>query len=496
MGRCPVAALSFARRLHGMELLLTLVTSTLWFLLAITILVFVHELGHFLTAKYFGMRVERFSIGFPPTLLGRRYGNTEYAVGATPLGGYVKISGMIDESLDTDHTEQEPEPWEFRAKPVWQRIVVISAGVVFNVILAIFIFAGIKWAEGETYIPAQNVEQVYVNEGSVAYEIGLRTGDQILEVNGQPFERFDQIAPPAIVAADSLTVTVQRDGEEKRLLGPSNIITQLSQAQNSGQGFGLGYYPPLIGQVQQGSPADSVGIQSADRILAINGDTVRFWQEMVTMIQETEGKPFQIRWRRADSLQADSLRPSATVVRADSEATVFETSVTPMYDEEQERHLLGIVAPSSTPAGRQLLYREIGVQHEDFGVLGAVRAGAAEAWQTSRNIVVTLQRVITGRDDFRQSIGGPVMIAKVTSDAAQAGLVPFWRLVALLSVTLAIMNFLPIPALDGGQFMFLVYEGITRRPPSVRVRLIAQQAGMILLLGFMAFVIFNDILRL
>ena len=137
-----------------MEVLLSILSSTLWFLVALTILVFVHELGHFLTAKYFGMRVERFSIGFPPTIFGRTYGQTEYAVGATPLGGYVKITGMIDESLDTDHVETEPDPWEFRAKPVWQRIVVISAGVVFNAFLAILIFGGIRWSEGETYIPA------------------------------------------------------------------------------------------------------------------------------------------------------------------------------------------------------------------------------------------------------------------------------------------------------------------------------------------------------
>lgn len=479
-----------------MELLITLLTSTLWFLLAITILVFVHELGHFLTAKYFGMRVERFSIGFPPTLLGRRYGNTEYALGATPLGGYVKISGMIDESLDTDYTETEPDPWEFRAKPVWQRIVVISAGVVFNVILAILIFAGIKWAEGETYIPAQKIDQVYVQEGTVAHDIGLRTGDRILEVNGKPFERFEQISPPAIVSADSLTVTVRREGATEQLVGPPDIITRLSRAQNSGTGFGLGYYPPLIGQVQADSPADSVKLQAGDRILSIEGDTVRFWQEMVALIQESEGDPLRVRWQRPDSLQVDSLESSASVAQTMEEATVYEASVTPRYDEENDRHLLGILPASETPAGRQLLYNEIGVQTQAFGVLGAVRAGTQEVWQTSRNIVVTLQRVITGRDDFRQSIGGPVMIAKVTSEAADAGLIPFWRLVALLSVTLAIMNFLPIPALDGGQFVFLAYEGITRRPPSVRVRLIAQQAGMILLLGFMAFIIFNDILRL
>ncbi|TKX68367.1 RIP metalloprotease, partial [Halorubrum sp. GN11_10-6_MGM] len=140
-----------------MELVVSVLTSTLWVLLALTILVFVHELGHFLTAKYFDMRVERFSIGFPPTLFGRTYGDTEYAVGATPLGGYVKISGMIDESLDTDHVEADPEPWEFRGKPVWQRIIVISAGVIFNAVLAIVIFGGLSWSEGETYIPAENV---------------------------------------------------------------------------------------------------------------------------------------------------------------------------------------------------------------------------------------------------------------------------------------------------------------------------------------------------
>ena len=484
-----------------MELLFSIASATLWFLLAITILVFVHELGHFLTAKYFGMRVERFSIGFPPTLFGRRYGDTEYALGATPLGGYVKISGMIDESLDTDHVQEEPDPWEFRAKPVWQRIIVISAGVVFNVILAIIIFGGINWVEGETYIPAQNIEQVYVEEGSVAYEIGLRTGDHILEVNGASFTRFDQMAPSAIVAADSLTVTVRRNGQRERVVGPPDIITRLSRAQNSGQGFGLGYLPPLIGQVQQGSPADSVGLQTGDRILAIEGDTVRFWQEMVTMIQAAEGQAFRLRWARPDSLMADSVAADsvalpAEVVRTEGPSTIFEASVTPTFNEDLDRYLLGITDATQAPASRQMLYSEIGVQRETYGPIGALRAGAVSAWQDARNIVVTLQRVITGRDDFRQSIGGPVMIAKVTSQAAEAGLVPFWRLVAILSVTLAIMNILPIPALDGGQLMFLIYEGITRRPPSVRVRLIAQQAGMILLLGFMAFVIFNDILRL
>jgi regulator of sigma E protease len=481
-----------------MDVLLSILTSTLWVLLAITILVFVHELGHFLTAKYFGMRVERFSVGFPPTIFGRQYGDTEYAIGATPLGGYVKISGMIDESMDTDHVEKEPEPWEFRAKPVWQRIIVISAGVIFNVILAVLIFGGIRWAEGETYIPAQNIEQVYVQEGSVAHDMGLRTGDHILEVNGKTFERFDQIASSSLVTADTLTVTVRRDGQTTRLVGPPDIITRLSRAQNdNNRGFGLGYLPPLIGGVQSGSPADSMGIRPGDRILAIGEDTVRFWPEMSELIQKTKGAAATFRWRRPDSLTtADTASSPARLVRRTEQGLVFEASAPPMYDEEGDRYLLGVQSPGASPATQQMLYDEFGIQKVKYGPGEALVGGVQAVWENTRSIVVTLKRVITGRDDFRESLGGPVMIAKVTSQAAEAGPAVFWRIVAILSVTLAIMNILPIPALDGGQLLFLLYELVTRRPPSVRVRMVAQQVGMILLLGFMAFLIFNDILRL
>ena len=484
-----------------MEALLGILTSTLWVLLAFTILVFVHELGHFLTAKYFGMRVERFSIGFPPTIYGRRYGDTEYAVGATPLGGYVKISGMIDESMDTDHIESEPEPWEFRAKPVWQRIVVISAGVVFNAILAILIFGGLRWAEGDTYIPAENVEQVYVQEGSVAYDVGLRTGDKIVAVNGAPFERFDQMDPSAMVTADSLTVTVQREGARTTLVGPANIITRLSRAQSNDEGFGMSFLPPLIGGVQKGSPADSLGLQAMDRIVRIDGDTVRFWQEMSTLIAGAEGAPMTVRWLRPDSLVTDSLtgrtkERGATMVRQGPQGTIFQGTAAATLNEEEGRYLLGVAGPMSTQVTRQAIYEEYGVETRTFGPVGALREGAKSIWSYSENIVVTLKRVFTGRDSLRESLGGPVMIAQVTSEAASRGPAYFWRLVAILSITLAIMNILPIPALDGGQLMFLLYEAVTRRKPSVRVRLVAQQVGMILLLGFMAFLIFNDLLRL
>ena len=483
-----------------MDLLFSILSSTLWVLLAITVLVFVHELGHFLTAKYFGMRVERFSVGFPPTIFGRRYGDTEYAIGATPLGGYVKISGMIDESLDADYVESEPEPWEFRAKPVWQRIVVICAGVVFNVILAVFIFAGIQWSEGETYIPAQNIGEVYVQENSVAHDIGLRTGDRILEINGKAFQRFDQLGPSSLVAADSLTITVEREGGTTQLLGPPDIITRLSKARNNEQTVGIigvSYLPPLIGAVVKDSPADSLGLRTGDRILSIDGDSIRFWQEMTAHIQEKEGQPVTFRWRRLDSLSTDTTATgAATLVRDSKEARVYEAAAAPMYDEQREQYLLGVRDPRGSAVTQQMLFRQFGIQRVDFSPGEAFVGGLNAVWENTRNIVITLKRVVTGRDDLRQSLGGPVMIAKVTSQAAEAGPAVFWRIVAILSVTLAIMNILPIPALDGGQLMFLLYEAVTRRKPSVRVRLVAQQVGMILLLGFMAFLIFNDILRL
>ena len=470
-----------------MELLLSILTSTAWVLLALTILVFIHELGHFLTAKYFGMRVERFSIGFPPTVFGRRMGETEYVVGATPLGGYVKISGMIDENLDTEHIEAEPEPHEFRSKPVWQRIVVITAGVIFNVFLAVLIFSGIKWSNGESYIPAENVESIHVQEGSVAYGMGLRTGDKITSVNGASFERFEQLDPGALLA-DTLTITVRRNDTSKTLTGPRDIMTQMSRAaQTTGSPLGISYVPPLVGAAPDGRPAAEAGLRAGDRIVRVEGDSTRFWGEMAERIQSVEGAPLTIRWLRADSLQREGdPEPMARTPRG----ALYEATITPEQNDDG-RYLIGVGLPPTDMIGA-----EFGQRTRTFSPDEALVAGATETWSYAENIVVSLKRIVVGRDSVRDNLGGPVRIAQVTSQAASAGAVNFWRIVAILSVTLAIMNILPIPALDGGQLVFLLYEGITRRPPSTRVRLVAQQVGMLLLLGFMIFLIFNDILRL
>jgi regulator of sigma E protease len=442
------------------------------------------------------MRVERFSVGFPPKILGRKFGDTEYVVGATPLGGYVKISGMIDESFDTDHLQSEPKSWEFRAKPVWQRTVVITAGVIFNVILAAIIFTGLKFSYGETYIPAENIGGVYVADSTVVHNMGLRTGDRIVAANGEELERFGEITDLNTLLADTLRLTVERGGERLTFTGPPDIMTQM----NRSGGIGISresYWPPLISGVREGFPAAEAGLQGGDRIVSINGDSIRFWLEMTDVIEEAEDESLTVQWLRPDTLVTDSAAAgspaggAAQLVQRTPRGPVFQATLAPERDAESGRYVVGVLGPSLP-----MLEREFGIRRQTYGPGEALVAGVSDTWSNTKGIVVSLQRIFIGRENLRENLGGPVMVAQVTQQAAEMGAFYFWRIVAILSITLAIMNILPIPALDGGQLVFLIYEGITRRKPSTRVRMAAQQIGMILIIGFMAFLIFNDILRL
>lgn len=457
--------------------MLEILSYVFWVVLAITILVFVHEMGHFLLAKLFKMRVERFSVGFPPKLFGKKFGDTEYVIGATPLGGYVKISGMVDESMDTDFTETTPEPWEFRAKPIWQRIVVITAGVIFNIILAFVIFAGLKMAYGDDYVPAENIEEVYVSENSLAHDMGLRTGDRIVAVSGRELERYDDLLDVEHLMSDPMTITVERDGETLTFRGPDDIMTQL----NRSGGFGVSVHPSIVGSTLEDSPAARVGIEPGDRILAINGEPVRFWMQVTDIMQEQGGDTISVTYAKA---------PDDAVIAPRAGADIRTERLVPR-GEDDGRYYLGIGVPTA-----EMIWSEYGREHLAFGPGEALVAGVEDTWVNTKVIVTSLTRVFSGRENFRENVGGPIAIAQVTKQAAEAGAFFFWRIVAMLSITLAIMNILPVPALDGGHLMFLIYEGITRREPSLRVRMVMQQVGMILLLVFMTFVIFNDILRL
>jgi regulator of sigma E protease len=472
-----------------MDTVLEILSYVGWVLVAIMILVFIHELGHFLFAKLFKMRVDRFSVGFPPNVLKRKVGDTEYVIGATPLGGYVKIAGMVDESMDTDFQASEPQEWEFRSKPVWQRIVVITAGVAFNFLLAVVVFSVLQYRMGEVYIPAENIESVFIAEGSFLYDMGLRTGDRIAQVNGKPLERAMDFSKPDELLADRLTITVDRDGVLRTFEAPEDIMTQLERA---GGFFGLDFSPSLISFAEEGWPATGIGLRRGDRIVAIDSVEITFWAELTPVIRGSGGRAMEIQWERPDSLLSEEELPDGTrLLGAGDGVHRYGASVVARQTGPDEESYLAI---GVEPPDSRLLEAELGSVRRDYSIAGAILAGTQQTWVSGKVVVTALSRVATGREDFRETMGGPVAIARETKRAAEQGY--FWRIVAMLSITLGIVNILPVPALDGGHLVFLVYEGITRREPSLKLRMAMQQIGMIMLLVFMAFLIVNDILRL
>ena len=473
---CP--AFTWSQYSQRMDAILNFLPYIGWVLLAIMILVFVHELGHFLFAKLFKMRVDKFSVGFPPKVLGATVGGTEYVIGLTPLGGYVKIAGMVDESMDTEELAAEPQPWEFRSKPVWQRILVITGGVFFNLVLAAIIFIGLKATYGEAYDPA--IGAITVVESSVAAEMGLRTGDRIQAVNGKPAAALEGFGGlEELLLADPLIIEVERDGQPVRLEGPRDIMTRLNK---SGGGFGIDFDPAIIGYVADGTPAAESGLLPGDQIMGVGDSTITFFRDITPALQALPAGSFTLRILRPDSLAAGL--PAGAVPAPDSVQATGGTMFT-----------LPLVKPSEAEGTFLLGINQL-VRLRDYSFGEAVSSGVADTWLNTRMVASSLKRIFVGQDSFRENIGGPVMIARVTREAADMGAPYFWQIVAMLSITLAIINILPIPALDGGHLVFLIYEGIVRREPSLRIRMALQQVGMILLLAFMAFVIFNDILNL
>jgi regulator of sigma E protease len=427
---------------------------------ALMILVFIHELGHFLAAKLFGMRVERFSVGFPPRIWGFKKGDTDYCIGATPLGGYVKIAGMVDESMDNEFLEQEPQPWEYRSKPVWQRIVVITAGVIFNMILAFFIFTGMIMTNGKVVVPVENVEGIYITEQSILHEIGFRNDDRIVGVNGENVPYFNDLVSSSALTSQNLSYQVIRNGEEITIPVASSFLDSIQTRGFIEAEFIL---PSSPSSIVSNSPASEAGLQRGDKIISFNGEEVNYWLQLTGLIQSNpEGEAIELKVLR--------------------DGDTFTTSVTP------EDGTIGIYAPDLEIAG--------GIRI-DYGILESISSGWEETGEQTTGILQGFARMIKGDISVRQNLGGPIAIANMTKQATDAsGWIGFWTITALLSITLAIMNILPIPALDGGHLVFLIYEGITRKEPSEKVRIVAQNIGFLILVTLMIFVVFNDVIKL
>ena len=424
-------------------------------ILSLSILVGLHELGHLVAAKAFGMRVEQFSIGFPPKVFGVKYGETEYSVGAIPLGGFVKISGMIDESLDTDKLKEEPKEWEFRAKPAWQRLIVMMGGIIINVILGIIIFIFLTYNYGETYVTKEEVNRHGIYAYELGEELGLATGDKIVKINGQDYERFEDVVSPEVMLGSNSYFTVDRAGEMIDISIPANFIEKLNEEIKE-KGFITYLKPYEVGAVTKGSAALKAGLEAGDQIVAVNGKNTQYFEFLREVLQESKDQQVDLQVKR----NGEDLTLQAQV---SEEGTI---GFRPKF--LMEMHRIQYSFAESIPKGTKEAFN---VTILNIRGLGKILRG--EVSRKSVKSVIGIAEYFGGKWDWRN----------------------FWFITGMLSMWLAFLNFLPIPALDGGHVMFLTYELVSGRKPSDKFLETAQKIGMAFLLVLMVFLIGNDIVN-
>lgn len=423
-------------------------------------LVIIHELGHFLAAKWMGVRVDKFSIGFPPTIYSKKIGETEFSISAIPLGGFVKMAGFIDESLDDEATGA---PDEFNSKPVWRRVIIIIAGVVMNLIMAIGIMGILTFVEGRKIIPTTTIAKV-PTEG-VANKVGFEPLDKIISINGVAVTTWNDIQDQFLDNLNHKIIFVVRRNQEM-------IELEYKKEWFSEEGGEQLYFEPLfstqVGDVTSSMPAGVLGMQTGDDIQSIAGVKVNNWKEMTDVIRSYPDQEISIEWLRSGKSMSGKIRPLA-----------FEEN-----DEEGHLERVGKI-------GIGYYY-----EHEKVGFGASFVSGFSRTWDLMELNVRSIYWVISGTKSAKEIIGGPIMIAKMAGDAAQAGWTYLWYLIAALSAMLAFFNILPIPALDGGHLFFLLLEGIMGRPLPVKVKIKIQQIGMAILLTLIVFIVYIDLRRL
>ncbi|WP_435313861.1 RIP metalloprotease RseP [Cellulophaga fucicola] len=421
------------------------------FILIISVLVILHELGHFIPAKYFKTKVEKFYLFFDVkfSLFKKKIGDTVYGIGWLPLGGYVKIAGMIDESMDTEQMKSEPQPWEFRSKPAWQRLIIMLGGVTVNFFLAWFIYTMLLFNNGDTYIPADNLKHGILID-SIGEQLGLKTGDKILAIDGKKSKKFTDAVLDIILGDD---VTVNRDGKEITVpLSPEGKEAVFS---TQGRNF-LGYrQKAVIDSVLPGSAADNGGVVKGDEIVAVNGKKASYWNEFVGVIQSSPEK----------NIEVEVLRNGET-------------------------KNLNITVPKEAAIGVVLSKKDLFVTDE-YSFFGAIPEGFNKTISVLTMQIRQFKVIFNTKTGAYKQVKGPIGIVEMMPK--QWDWTFIWSFMAMFSVWLAFLNILPIPALDGGHVMFLLYEIISGRPPSEKVLEKGQIIGFVILMGLMAIVFGNDI---
>lgn len=428
------------------------------FLLSLSILVLLHEFGHFIFARIFKTRVEKFYIFFNPwfSLFKRKFGDTEYGIGWLPLGGYVKISGMIDESMDREQMKKPPQPWEFRSKPAWQRLLIMVGGVVVNFLLALFLYAIILYTWGEQYLPTKNV-RYGIECDSLAMSIGLRNGDKIISLDNREVEKFNMVLHDLIVNKIS-SIQVERDGQLLDIPVPEEIIAPLLKS----TGFITVRIPFIVDDFTKESSAPAAGIQKEDQIIGINDKEIMFFDEFRNELSKYKNSTVQVK-----------------VLRGNEQFT-FPVAVNDMGK-------IGIY-----PVGD--LSRFFELEKIEYSFLAAIPAGISRGYNTMVSYLKQLKLLFRPKAKAYESLGGFIKIGSFFPEVWDWQ--SFWNLTALLSIILAIMNILPIPALDGGHVLFLLYEMVSGRKPGDKFLEYAQIAGMLLLLAILLYANGNDVVNL
>jgi regulator of sigma E protease len=432
-------------------------------ILSLSILVIMHELGHFIPAKIFKCRVEKFYLFFDPwfSLFKKKVGDTEYGIGWLPLGGYVKISGMIDESMDKAQLKKPAESWEFRSKPAWQRLIIMIGGVTVNVLLAFFIYAMILFVWGETKLPVKNMKAGIWCVDSVANELGLRNGDKILAVNDKPVDYFESLNAELLLGEKIL---IERNGQQQVIEIPVNFIEKIVE-KGKRSALVLPRVPAIVGEVNDTSYARKAGLKVKDRIIGIDGQPISYFDEVKPALVNKKLDTIELTVRR-DSQEVRL----TTVTNADGSIGFYP--VIPGLDDLQKM-------------------KEYEFETKEYGFFASFPAGVGKAVEKLNSYIAQFKKILNPSTGAYKGIGGFKSMGSIFPKY-EWNWEAFWNITAFFSIVLAFMNLLPIPALDGGHVMFTLYEMITRRKPSEKFMEYAQIAGMIILFGLLIYANGND----